>query len=596
MVSPAWMRWPTLIAVTAVPSLIAAGEAIESSGGGWWWPVMIACLVMACAGCVALAWLTNLHHRRLVDSRAHYRHLVDLAEGYIAFRINLGRGRAPDLELASRSIEKIAGHPPEYYQEDPSRALRQIPAAERERVLAAIRAAASEGTPLRLNLTLEHPRYGKPRHVMVHAVPVGDGENQVWDGICVDLTTEAEAEEERRNLTHQLELARRHESLGLLAGGVAHDFNNLLGAIRGNAELILPTLTTDKVAGHRMNRLMMAVDRATGLVRQILAYTGKGAIEIKAVQLEQEVRGLKTLLKHSMPNQARIALEVEHGLPPVMIDPVQFQQVLLNLVVNAAESYSAVGGTVSIALKREGVRVKLEVSDQGSGMDEATKAHMFEPYFTTKRNGHGLGLAAVKGIVDKFGGQLGCRSAPGFGTTFIITFESTSPHVTTMRVNTPMPERDRPRAVLVIDDEELVRDTTVAMLQGMGYATEDASGGAEGLKLLLQRRDDFSAAVIDCRMKDLDGQALLKQIRAGGDRLPVVLVSGMIGSDGLTEELRDKRTRFLPKPFSQQQLANAIAAVAGPRIFESTSQTRAVQITKDEEDSSSPTRQRTPLA
>ncbi len=589
-----WTRWALAVAVTAAP--LAASEALQRPGpGGWGWTLMVGCLGLACAGCIALAWLTRLHHRRLVDSRAHYRHLVDLAEGYVAFRINLGRGRAPDLELASRSIEKIAGHPPEYYQADPSRALRQVPQVERERVLAAVRTAAQEGVPLRLNLTLEHPRFGKPRHVMVHAVPVADGENQIWDGICVDLTTEAEAEEERRNLTQQLELARRHESLGLLAGGVAHDFNNLLGAIRGNAELILPTLISDKVAGHRMNRLMMAVDRATGLVRQILAYTGKGAIEIKAVQLEQEVRGLKTLLKHSMPNQARIALEVEHGLPPVMIDPVQFQQVLLNLVVNAAESYSAAGGTVSIVLKRDGLRVRLEVSDQGAGMDEATKARMFEPYFTTKRNGHGLGLAAVKGIVDKFGGQLGCRSAPGFGTTFIITFESTSPHVTTVRVNTPMPDRTLPRAILVIDDEELVRDTTVAMLQGMGYATEDASGGAEGLKLLLQRRDDFAAAVIDCRMKDLDGQALLKQIRAGGDRLPVVLVSGMIGSDGLTEELRDKRTRFLPKPFSQQQLANAIAAVAGPKILESSTQAKAVRIEADE-GSSSPLRQRTPLA
>src|SRR5688572_18620464 len=150
-----------------------------------------------------------------------------------------------------------------------------------------------------------------------------------------------------------------------------------------------------------------------------------------------------------------MALEVEHGLPPVMIDPVQFQQVLLNLIVNAAESYREPGGTVTVSLKREEARLKLEVADHGCGMDRATRERMFDPYFTTKPGGHGLGLAAVKGVVDKFGGQLGCRSETGQGTTFTLWFDTTTLDMPSSRVVTPMPPEQRVKAVLVVDDDDL---------------------------------------------------------------------------------------------------------------------------------------------
>lgn len=528
------------------------------------WPAL-AVLGSVAVALVVLARTTRRQHRHLLESQAHYRHLVELAEGYFAFRIRVdGNGMVP--ELASPSIAAVLGHPLSWYQAHPDRFADQLPRRERIVLAAAVQRTLVQGQPLRVKLTLRHGAHGGLRSVMVHALPSSTARGIIADGICIDLTAEASAEAERRRLLRQLEQAQRHESLGLLAGGVAHDFNNLLGAIRGNAELLRPALAEQPIMLDRWERLLMAIDRATGLVRQILAYTGKATIEPRPLALEREVRQLVALLKHALPADITVDVAIEAPLPAVLFDPVQFQQVVLNLVVNAAESYQGRPGVVTVsAVRSDKDRIVLRVSDLGCGMDAVTMARMFEPYFTTKQRGHGLGLAAVQGIIRKAGGTLECHSALGKGTTFTVTLAAVEAAAITEsgRYRTPPPMAGSVRCILVVDDDDLLREMAAAMLRDLGYRTREASGGRQCLAILEAEGAGIDAVLLDCRMPDLDGVSVLRRLRAERNRMPVVLTSGYANGEDLRLELSDPFTCFLAKPFALQQLARAVTGLLG---------------------------------
>jgi CheY-like chemotaxis protein len=241
-----------------------------------------------------------------------------------------------------------------------------------------------------------------------------------------------------------------------------------------------------------------------------------------------------------------------------MFDPAQFQQVAVNLLVNAAESYNGKPGDVQVILDLFDDRIRLRVIDAGCGMDQSTMSRIFDPYFTTKDHGHGLGLAAVQGIIAGASGTITCESKPGIGTTFTIML---TPSVATpsKQIRTPIPALlDDKQYALVTDDDELVREITVEALTSIGYSCLQASGGVECLRLLKEYRSRICLLVLDCRMPDIDGISVLQQIRKRKDRLPVLLISGMINVDSISTHLHDRRTRFLAKPFSQSQLSASI--------------------------------------
>ncbi|MBA2480948.1 MAG: ABC transporter substrate-binding protein [Planctomycetes bacterium] len=521
---------------------------------------LAATLAAVAAALVILMSIVRSQRRHLAESRAHYHRLVDLAQGYCAFRVHITPQRRVTLEQASPSIEPIVGHPLSHYQDDPGKLLDQIEPADRAALLQ-LWQEIDQGSdhPVRYRFQLRHPGHARPRHLMLHAVASRDADGIDLDGICLDLTAESEAEQQSRELQHQLQLAQRNESLGLLASGIAHDFNNILGAIRGNAELLTPIVERDEAGHRRLSRLLQGVDRAAGLVRQILAYTGRGSIECKPLDLGEETRQLEDLLRHTMPRGVAITLDIMAGLPPVDFDPAQFQQVLVNLIMNAAESYGGKPGTVHVSLAlADRDHVRLEVADSGCGMDEAVRAHLFEPYFTTKATGHGLGLAAVQGIVSQADGTIVCESAPGKGTCFTIVLPCHEVPQERLAQDPSTAVRFANKRILVVDDDELMRELTHEMLVALGYVCDTASGGLAGERMLSERRADFSAMILDCRMPDLDGVTLLRRLRATGDRLPIVLVSGMTKGDNLADELSDVRTRFMAKPFTKANLQNVL--------------------------------------
>ncbi len=513
---------------------------------------------------IALAWYARNQRKRLQRNQELFQRLIDLAEGLCVFRLMVEAGGVR-LVQASATLERLTGHGESYYRGDIHRLYEQIPTEDRVRLNAMWRSHDPRGTlPIRERFRLTVPGQTRPRHLMVHAVTSLVPEGLEIDGVCLDLTAEAEAEAERTHLAQQLQLAQRHESLGLLASGIAHDFNNLLGAIRGNAELLTPLITHDDAGKRRLGRVMQAVDRAAGLVRQILAYTGRGSIVARPLDLAEEARQIRDLLRHTLPRGVSVKLDAEAGLPRVRCDPAQFQQVLVNLVVNAAESYEGRPGTVTVTLDAApNKQVRLVVTDQGVGMDDQVRARLFEPYFTTKAGGHGLGLAAVQGIVRSANGTITCQSQRLVGTTFTICLPADLAASTSSSRPASVILPARTRRVLVVDDDEGLRELAAEMLTALGYEPVLADGGISAREQLDRSRATFAAMVLDCRMPDVDGRTILRELRTRGDRLPVILISGMSAGGDLSEELADPRTRFLAKPYTRNALHQLLLGLLG---------------------------------
>ena len=519
---------------------------------GSWIRVLTLSLGLAAAACAvlfAIAWITR---RRLIRTTMSNQRLMDLAEAFFLFHAQAEDGSRLRMLQASPSIGSILGSSHGGYRSDPDSLLRQVLPDDRPAFVLALTTAIQARQPLRHRFRINHPDHERPRHLLMHAVPRPDTAPIEFDGLVLDLTAEADATEALLEVQRRLQTAQRNESLGLLAGGVAHDFNTLLGAIRGNAELAMGKLPGSHEARPRLERVLQAADRAAGLVKQILAYAGKGSIEVRPIDLADECRVLGDLLKHAVPKEVSIRLEVEGKPPQVLFDPAQLQQVLVNLIVNAAESYRGEAGVVRVQVARDrdshGM-VRVDIIDQGCGMDAATQARMFEPYFTTKRTGHGLGLAAVQGICKAGGARLEFTSAPGRGTTFSV-FMPVAADSGAMR-SQPTPQPIAGKHLLVADDDELMRDTVAQMAKQLGYSVDVATGGVEAARLLADPTRAYAAAVIDCVMPDRDGTEVVRELRLAGDRRPMVLVSGMVEAARIGTGILDRKTRFLAKPFSK---------------------------------------------
>jgi two-component system, cell cycle sensor histidine kinase and response regulator CckA len=518
---------------------------------------------------IEMLFLLRVNHRQrkaLRETKSHYQNLFDSAEGFFVFHGKVTAEFGLQFDLASKSIEKILGHELSWYQQSRRHFIEQLHADDRPQLITMLQQVSQDPrTTLRLRLRLTAQDQSQERVLMLHATVAPGANGTTIDGVFIDFTSEAKAEGQRVALQEQLQSAQRNESLGLLASGVAHDFNNILSAIRGNAELL-----TDQIPQshrYRLERLFQAVDRASGLVRQILAYSGRGRVESKPLDLAEELRQIDALIRHAMPKNVHTVLTLEEALPPVMFDPAQFQQVAVNLIVNAAESFCGKAGEVQVLLGWHQERIRLRVIDRGCGMDQATMARIFDPYFTTKNHGHGLGLAAVKGIIAGVSGSITCESVVESGTTFTVLLTPCVSAAVRKAEKSRRKSTDTVQFALVTDDDELVREITVETLTGLGYTCLQATGGQECLRILHEDRDRICLLVLDCRMPDIDGVTVLKRIRDQGDRLPVVLISGMINVDSMSPLLRDRKTKFLAKPFSQNQLAATIDTVFGSELL-----------------------------
>jgi signal transduction histidine kinase len=373
------------------------------------------------------------------------------------------------------------------------------------------------------------------------------------------------------------------ESMGTLAGGVAHDFNNLLAAMLGSAELALLDLGPEHAARGPVAQILSAGRRAADLTGQMLAYSGRGRLAVAPLDLAALIRSMDQLLPAYVTRGVNLELQLGERLPAVEADAAQLRQLVVNLVINAAEAMGERSGRISVRLglrrihadylatcylaqnTRPGEYLALEVADEGAGMSEATRSRIFEPFFTTKFTGRGLGMAAVLGIVRAHQGAIQVTSHQGWGTTVTVLLPpaavalaaAPAPGVTVAAASADTGE---PTTALVIDDEPALRAVMRRLLMRIGYGVLDAPGGQEGLDLL-EERPDISCVLLDLTMPGLSGEETLRRIRARRPALPVVIMSGYTAQE-IRERLDEPHSvGVLEKPFRLADLRRVIGEV-----------------------------------
>jgi PAS domain S-box-containing protein len=389
-----------------------------------------------------------------------------------------------------------------------------------------------------------------------------------------DLRPARRIEAERRALEQRVERAQRLDSLGILAGGIAHDFNNLLAGVLGNADLLRERVS-DPMDVEIADAIVQAAQRAAALTRQMLAYAGqrdlgrREPVDIGLLFIE-----LRTLLDATLSKKARLELAIERGTV-VCGDRATLSQVLMNLLTNASDALSDREGQIHVrarrvhdldarwdaaqgATVRPGPWVLIEVEDSGAGMDEATRGRVFEPFFSTKERGHGLGLAACLGIVTSHGGAVLVESEPGRGSCFSVLLpasESGGPARTEARPRaTP-----RPCRVLIVDDEQLVRAQLRRSLELRGYTVDEVTDGRTAVATIgAASATPPDVVILDMTMPDIDGAEVLRRMRAAGSRVPVIVSSGYLDVSVERRLPRGAFQGFLAKPYGATELVNAI--------------------------------------
>ena len=327
-------------------------------------------------------------------------------------------------------------------------------------------------------------------------------------GISTDITERKRAEAEREKLQTQLQQAQKMEAVGTLAGGIAHDFNNLLQAINGYTQLLMMEKTKDDPEYKSLNEIFKSSSRAAELVRQLLLFSRKAEAVRKPVELNHEVEEARKILERTIPKMVNIEVHTGGRLSNLMADPVQIEQILLNLGKNAADAMPYGGKlifeTENITIDDEYCRnhlgaepgnyVLLTVTDTGEGIDDETKEKIFEPFFTTKEfgKGTGLGLASVYGIVKEHGGYIMCYSEVGIGTTFKIYLPAMEEPKTEPDIKV---SDERPKGgtetILLVDDESSIRDFASQVLLKFGYSPLTAASGEEALEIYSNHRDEI---------------------------------------------------------------------------------------------------------
>jgi PAS domain S-box-containing protein len=397
----------------------------------------------------------------------------------------------------------------------------------------------------------------------------------LFTGYIRDISERKQAEEILRQTEERFRQAQKMEAIGRLAGGVAHDFNNLLTVITGYSHLLLSTLPEGDASITLIQEIAKAAERAVMLTRQLLAFSRKQVTSTKVVDLNTIVTDMNKMLQRLIGEDISLVPVLAPGLHPIKVDPGQFEQVIMNLVINARDAMPQ-GGTLTLETAnieldetytraypelQPGAYVLLGVSDTGCGMDETVRARIFEPFFTTKEigKGTGLGLATVYGIVKQAGGHVAVYSEPGKGTTFKIYLPCAPEAVVApLQIPAPSPSSRGTETVLVVEDEDGVRALTSRVLQKNGYKVLEARHGLEALQICKQQDTPVNLVVTDVVMPKLSGPQLAEQMRTLWPNLRVLFLSGYTDRALVHSGLLDANRNFLQKPFTPDDLTSKV--------------------------------------
>ena len=496
----------------------------------------------------------------------------------------------------------------------------------------------SEGSPVRGTEVIRLRRDGARVSVLIHTAALRDRAGDVVGimGMFVDMT-------ERRQVEIRMRNAQKMEAVGLLAGGVAHDFNNLLTAIKGFSALLLEAVGENPAAEECVGEIVKAAERAAGLTGQLLAFSRRQLLRPEVLDINARLKDMQPMLRVLAANNVELTIEPGEKVGMVLADPVQIEQVILNLVMNARDAIVERGKVVvrtsSVQLEPEFIKwgvtprpgryVRIDVTDTGAGMDPLTISRAFDPFYTTKEGGTGLGLATVFGIVKQSGGYVWPSSTSAKGTTFSVYLPEadeaaiqaaaermadgypegtpqTSEAVDAIREEAlkkaaPRPGRkgesaaanapflrlvpgnstkeprpgtrslDAPRpapaprlTIMLVDDDEAVRDMMRRTLERKRHTVLDASSGDEAMKLSKLFNEPIDLLITDIRMPGMTGLELRDVFLAERPGVKVLFISGH-AEEFTRQELRDHETPFLGKPFSMDDLEQAMQHAMNPK-------------------------------
>lgn len=413
----------------------------------------------------------------------------------------------------------------------------------------------------------------------VSRIPIGEGQFGIM-AVGQDITERIQAEEKRLELERQVQHAQKVNSLGVLAGGIAHDFNNLLTSILGYSDMVQLALPADSPTHSYIDKVIKGARRAAALTQQMLTYSGKGKVVVEVLDVSSVVEDMSRLLEVSISKKCELKYQFLEGLPSVEADVSQMRQVIMNLIINASEAIGDRSGVIAVSTGvmycdntylsgtyhyeklPEGQYVYLEVSDNGCGMSEETRAKVFDPFFTTKFAGHGLGLSALLGIVRSHSGAVKVYSEPGKGTTFRVFLPAS---------NKPAKPRDVPVVklphwcgrgfALIVDDEESVRGLARVMLEEMGFSVLTASDGREGVEVFRREAERISVVLLDMTMPHMDGEETFREMRRIRKDVPTILSSGYNEKSATVRFAGKGLAGFIQKPYGYKDLLAIVRKV-----------------------------------
>ncbi len=411
--------------------------------------------------------------------------------------------------------------------------------------------------------------------------PLRDPEGKISACVHVarDVTERKKAEEERLQMEQKFQQTQRLESLGVLTGGIAHDFNNILTIILGYCHIIINGIDPVVDPILHVKQVEKAASRAADLCRQMLTYAGKNSLVKTLINMNQLVDENVKMLKSAIKRNINIELELKPDVPEIVGDNAQIQQVVMNLIINAAEAIGERGGIIRIRLEKKTVRNKaiekdffgnrirngeyacLEVSDNGCGMSIDTQKRIFEPFYTTKFTGRGLGMSVLLGIINSHEGGLQLFSEPGKGSRFRLYFPLQKlPYILDDRQTNILPPETRRGSgtILLVDDEESIRIIGLTLFKALGFSVVTAENGREALEIYRERKDEIDLILLDLLMPDMGGIETYLELREISQTVPIVVCSGYSLEEITPYTENDRYAAVAQKPYRPGELREKI--------------------------------------
>ena len=430
---------------------------------------------------------------------------------------------------------------------------------------------------------------GSYRYLESNADPIFDKNGVItgYRGADRDITGRRLVEEERLEMERHLLHAQKLESLGLLAGGIAHDFNNLLATILGNIELAMEEISPSSSARPFLESAFNASRKSATLTRQMLAYSGKGRFVIEDLNISELVQENFYIFRSSIPRTITMSLHLNADIPHISADSSQIQQVIMNLITNAAESIGDSEGTITLSTGMQicdeaflaqsriekkpaaGKFIYLEVTDTGCGMGNETLNKLFDPFFTTKISGRGLGMSALQGIIKSHDGAILVESKLNHGTTirvlFPVTEEECTASISTEPTNSIVHDSVEPSSysglILIVDDDKAILKLCTSLVSRFGYSVLTASDGKEAIEVFREHNSEIACVILDLTMPKMDGAATFNFLKEINTDVKVILSSGY-SEKAATERFTGKGLAgFIQKPYGKQELQNELNRV-----------------------------------